>query len=60
MCYKKEISDWSLKFENKHNRQPLESELLDNLQDTMNPDLLKKYVKEYLESIELELGDDMV
>ena len=58
--YKKDISDWSLKFENKHNRQPLESELLDNLQDTMNPDLLKKYVKEYLESNELDKGDDMV
>jgi len=58
--YKKEITDWSSKFENKHNRKPLESELLDNLQDSMNPDLLKKYVKEYLKSIELDKDDDMV
>ena len=58
--YKKEISDWSSKFENKHNRKPLESELLDNLQDSMNPDLLKKYVKEYLESIDIDKGVDMV
>jgi len=58
--YKKEISDWSSKFENKHNRKPLESELLDNLQDSMNPDLLKKYVKEYLESIDIDKGADMV
>ena len=58
--YKKEISVWSSKFESKHNRKPLENELLDNLQDSMHPDLLKKFVKEYLESIDSEIGDDMV
>ena len=47
--YKKEISDWSSKFHDKHGRLPLESELIDNLQDTMNPDILSKLVKEYLE-----------
>ena len=46
--YKRQISDWAVQFKAKHNREPLESELIDNLQDNMNPDLLKKYVAEYL------------
>ena len=46
--YKGQISDWADQFKLKHGRVPLESELIDNLQDKMNPDLLKKYVAEYL------------
>jgi len=31
--YEKEVKDWCDKFEEKHNRKPLEEEMLDNLQD---------------------------
>jgi len=42
--YEREVLLWSSKFEDKHNRKPLESELLDNLQDKMNPEILTKIV----------------
>ena len=58
--YKKIISEWALKFENKHNRKPLEAELIDNLQDTMNPNVLNKYVNEYLSSIIPVGAEEMV
>lgn len=48
--YKLEIFNWAAKFKTKHGREPLESELIDNLQDKMNPELLKQYVKEFLDS----------
>ena len=48
--YKRQISDWASQFELKHGRAPMESELIDNLQDKMNPELLKQYVKEFLDS----------
>ena len=57
--YKKEISTWAEKFESMHGRKPMETELIDNLQDKMNPDLLKKYVAEYLASF-TEDADDLV
>ena len=41
---------WSTKFEEKHNRKPLESEMLDNLQDKMNPEILKKIVSKIVAS----------
>jgi len=31
--YEREVNEWITKFENKHNRKPLESEMIDNLQD---------------------------
>jgi hypothetical protein len=43
-AYEREVLLWSSKFEDKHNRKPLESELLDNLQDKMNPEILSKIV----------------
>ena len=44
--YEKEVTDWVEKFEEKHNRKPLESEMLDNLQDKMNPEILEKNCQE--------------
>jgi len=43
--YKQEVLLWSSKFEEKHNRKPLESELFDNLNDKMNPEILAKIIK---------------
>jgi uncharacterized protein YeeX (DUF496 family) len=50
--YEKEVRDWSDKFEEKHNRKPLEEEILDNLQDKMNPDILMKIVKKLIDEFE--------
>ena len=50
--YEKQVKDWSEKFEQKHNRKPLEQEMLDNLQDTMNYDILVKIVKKMLDDFE--------
>lgn len=50
--YEQEVYDWVTKFENKHNRKPLESEMVDNLQDKMNPDILGKIVKKILADFE--------
>ena len=36
------------KFEEKHNRKALESEVFDNLQDTMNHDILDKIIKKLI------------
>lgn len=44
MC-EKEVRLWSSKFEEKHNRKPLESELYDNLQDKINIGILQKIIK---------------
>jgi len=55
--YKRQISDWASQFELKHGRAPMESELIDNLQDNMNPDLLKKYVAEYLLNTTVHAND---
>ena len=43
--YEKDVSLWSSKFEEKHNRKPLDSELYDNLQDTIQKDILIKIIK---------------
>lgn len=48
--YEREVLLWSSKFEEKHNRNPLESELIDNLQDKMNPEILKKIVSKIVAS----------
>ena len=50
--YEKEVNDWVTKFEEKHNRKPLESEMLDNLQDKMSADVLNKIVKKLLNEFE--------
>jgi|TARA_B110000967_G_scaffold113721_1_gene116348 hypothetical protein len=50
--YEKEVTEWVDRFEEKHNRKPLESEMLDNLQDKMNPDILEKIVNKVLEGFE--------
>jgi len=50
--YEKEVRDWSDKFEEKHNRKPLEEEILDNLQDKMNSDILMKIVKKLIDEFE--------
>lgn len=50
--YEREVNEWITKFENKHNRKPLESEMIDNLQDKMNPDILDKIVKKILVGFE--------
>ena len=50
--YEKEVRDWSDKFEEKHNRKPLEEEMLDNLQDKMNPGVLAKIVSKMINDFE--------
>ena len=50
--YEKDVRDWSDKFEKKHNRKPLEEEMLDNLQDKMNYDILVKIVKKLIDEFE--------
>jgi len=50
--YEKEVRDWTTKFENKHNRKPLDYELVDNLKNTMNPDILNKIIKKLLEEFD--------
>ena len=50
--YEKEVRDWTTKFENKHNRKPLDYELIDNLKNTMNPDILNKIIKKLLEEFD--------
>lgn len=47
-AYEQEVLLWSSKFEDKHNRKPLESELFDNLQDKMNPEILTKIIKKIM------------
>lgn len=41
LSYENEIRDFITKFEEKHNRKPLENEIIDNCQDKMNMDVLK-------------------
>jgi len=50
--YEKEVTEWVDKFEEKHNRKPLESEMFDNLQDKMNPDILEKIINKVLSDFE--------
>jgi len=52
--YEKEVRTWVAKFEAIHDRKPLESEMLDNLQDKMNPDILAKIVKKIVIEFEKE------
>ena len=52
--HEKDATDWVAKFEEKHNRKPLESEMLDNLQDKMNASVLNKIVKKILSGFENE------
>ena len=52
--YEKEVRDWVDKFEKMHERKPLESEMIDNLQDKMNPEILAKFVKKIVTEIEKE------
>lgn len=52
--YEKEVRTWVAKFEAMHDRKPLESEMLDNLQDKMNPDILAKIVKKIVIEFEKE------
>ncbi len=56
--YEKEVTDWVVKFEEKHNRKPLMGEMLDNLQDRMNPDILKKIVNKVVLSFETDCEYD--
>jgi len=56
--YEREVLLWSSKFEEKHNRKPLESELLDNLQDKMNPEILSKIVSKITATHSLQNNDD--
>ena len=50
--YQKEVKNWMDKFEEKHNRKALESEIFDNLQDTMNHDILDKIIKKLITDAE--------
>ena len=52
---------WCDKFIDKHNRQPLKDEIVDNLQDKMNPDILNKIINKILESYDkIENTDEIV
>ncbi len=50
--YEREVKEWMNKFEEKHNRKALESEIFDNLQDTMNHDILDKIIKKLITDAE--------
>lgn len=52
--YENDVKDWINKFVFKHNRKPLESEIMDNLQGTINEEILKKIVKKIYEENENE------
>ena len=57
--YEKEVRTWIHKFEEMHDRKPLESEMFDNLHDKMNHDILAKIVKKMLVEFEKEnLNED--
>lgn len=53
--YEKEVNEWVSKFEEMHERKPLESEMLDNLHDRMHPDILNKIVKKVITGFETQL-----
>ena len=53
--YEKEVNEWVSKFEEMHERKPLESEILDNLHDRMHPDILNKIVKNVVAGFETQL-----
>ena len=55
--YEKEVNEWVSKFEEMHERKPLESEILDNLHDRMHPDILNKIVKKVVTGFETHLCD---
>ena len=57
--YEKEVKSWSTKFEEKHNRKPLESELFDNLHDKMNQDILRKIIKKVLLEFETTENNEL-
>jgi len=48
--YETEVKEWCDKFIEKHNRTTLEDEIIDNLQDKMNPEILHKIINKLLES----------
>lgn len=52
--YENEVYQWCNKFIEKHNRKPLESEIVDNLHDKMNPDILNKMIKIVLDKLSRE------
>ena len=52
--YENEVYQWCNKFIEKHNRRPLESEIVDNLHDKMNPDILNKMIKIVLDKLSRE------
>ena len=52
--YENEVYQWCNKFIKKHNRKPLESEIVDNLHDKMNPDILNKIIKIVLDKLSRE------
>ena len=52
--YENEVYKWCNKFIEKHNRKPLEGEIIDNLHDKMNPDILNKMIIIVLEKINKE------
>lgn len=59
--YETEVKEWCDKFIEKHNRTPLEDEIIDNLQDKMNPDILHKIINKLLESYnKIENTDEIV
>ena len=56
--YEKDVRNWVSKFEDMHNRKPLESEMIDNLQDKMNHEILAKIVKKITNEFNDENNED--
>ena len=52
--YENEVIEWCKKFINKHDRVPLKSEIFDNLNDSMNPDILEKIINKVLPDLDSE------
>jgi hypothetical protein len=50
--FEKQVKDFKSQFKEKHNRDPLESEIKDNLGDSMNEDILNKIIKKLQTDVE--------
>lgn len=53
----KEVNEWVSKFKEIHERNPLESEILDNLQDRIPSDVLNKIIKQIITEFEIQNGE---
>jgi hypothetical protein len=56
--FENEVREWCKKFKNKYNRNPLDSEIYDNLQDKIKLEILKKITDKLINEFNNELNND--